>query len=71
MELSARNQLPGRVIDISIGAVMAEVTIDIGDGKTIVAAITRSSSERMGLQVGDEVIALIKATEVLVGKASG
>ena len=37
MELSARNQLPGRVAAIKFGEVMAEVVVDIGDGKTIVA----------------------------------
>ncbi len=47
---------------------MAEVTIDLGNGQTVVAAITRSSVERMGLQKGDDVVAIIKATEVMLGK---
>jgi molybdopterin-binding protein len=68
MELSARNQIPGKVSNVTLGAVMAEVTIDIGNGKTIVAAITRASADAMGLKVGDEVVAVIKATEVMVGK---
>ena len=68
MELSARNQLPGRVSKINLGGVMAEITIDLGDGKSVVAAITRASAESMGLKVGDEVLAVIKATEVMIGK---
>ena len=67
MRLSARNQLPGRVTAVRLGAVMAEVTIDIG-GHTLVAAITRPSAEELGLREGDTVTALIKATEILVGK---
>src|SRR3954464_8415597 len=65
MELSARNQLKGTVADIKLGAVMAEVAVDIG-GQQIVAAITRSSVERLGLKVGDSVLAIMKATEVMI-----
>ena len=68
VELSARNQLPGKVTEVTLGTVMAEVSIDIGDGKTIVAAITRSSAENLGLREGSEVVAVIKATEVMVAK---
>lgn len=67
MELSARNQLKGTVTAVTVGTIMAEVTIDIG-GQEIVAAITRGSVERLKLQPGDQVIAVIKATEVLIGK---
>jgi molybdopterin-binding protein len=67
MKLSARNQLPGTVTNITLGGVMAEVTIDIGHGLTVVAAITRGSVEAMGIKVGEKVTAVIKATEVLVG----
>jgi molybdopterin-binding protein len=70
MELSARNQLPGTVKAVTLGGVMAEVTIDLGNDLTVVAAITRGSAEGMGLKVGDSVVAVIKATEVLVGKKS-
>lgn len=47
---------------------MAEVTIQLPGGQEVVAAITRSSVERMNMAVGDEVTAFIKATEVMVGK---
>ncbi len=67
MELSARNQLRGTVTNIKLGTVMAEVVLKVGDNE-IVAAITRASVERLGLKVGDQATALIKATEVLIGK---
>ena len=67
MELSARNQLPGTVKSIKLGGVMAEVIIDV-NGLEVVAAITRTSAENMGLKVGDQVKAVMKATEVMVAK---
>jgi len=67
MEISARNQLPGTVKSIRLGAVMAEVVIDVS-GTEVVAAITRSSVESLGLKEGDSVKAIIKATEVMIGK---
>ena len=67
MELSARNQLKGTVTAVTVGTIMAEVTVDIG-GQEIVAAISRGSVERLQLQPGDRVTAVIKATEVLIGK---
>jgi molybdopterin-binding protein len=67
MELSARNQLNGTITDVNVGGIMGEVTIDIG-GQQIVAAITRGSIERLGLAVGQQAVAIIKATEVLIAK---
>ena len=71
MELSARNQIRGTVTAVTLGAVMAEVTVDIGNGQTLTAAITRNSVERMNLSEGDDVVVIIKATEVMVGKPTG
>jgi molybdopterin-binding protein len=67
VEISARNQLKGRVTSVKLGAVMAEVVVQVG-GNELVAAITRSSVERMGIKEGDEVSAIIKATEVMIAK---
>lgn len=67
MELSARNQLRGTVRSIQLGTVMAEVVVDIG-GQEVTAAITRSSVERLQLAEGQEVVVIIKATEVMIGK---
>lgn len=68
MEISARNQLRGKVTAIKLGTIMAEVNLQIA-GQEVVAAVTRSSVERLGLKVGDDALAIIKATEVIVGKA--
>ena len=66
METSARDQLKGTVTSVSIGAVMAEVVVDIG-GAQVVAAITKESAERLGLATGNAVTAVIKATDVMIG----
>jgi molybdopterin-binding protein len=66
MKLSARNQLNGTVRNLELGAVMAEVTVDV-NGQQIVSAITRASAERLGLAEGQPVTVFIKATEVLIG----
>lgn len=68
--ISARNRLRGRITSLSVDGVMAEVRIGIGD-QHLVAIITRGSAEGMRLRVGDQVQAVIKATEVMVGKAVG
>lgn len=69
MDLSARNQLRGTVKSVNLGAIMSEVVVDIG-GQDIVAAITRGSVERLALQEGTEVTAVIKATDVMIGIGS-
>lgn len=68
MRLSARNQLDGTVRDVKLGNVMAEVIIDLGDGREIVSVITRGSAEALALKEGDRVKAVIKSTEVMVAK---
>jgi molybdopterin-binding protein len=65
MELSARNQLRGRVLRITKGTVMAEVVVDVA-GNEIVAAVTRASVERLGIDEGSDVTVVIKATEVML-----
>ena len=67
MALSARNQFAGTVKSVALGNVMAEVVIAVKDIE-IVSAITRGSAESLGLKVGDKVTAIIKSTEVLIGK---
>ncbi|WP_296794984.1 molybdopterin-binding protein [uncultured Methanobrevibacter sp.] len=68
MELSARNQLKGKVSNVELGAVMANIKIEVEDPNTITAVITKESAERLGLKEGDDVTALIKSTEVIIGK---
>ncbi|MDY0391071.1 TOBE domain-containing protein [Desulfobulbus oligotrophicus] len=66
MALSARNQIKGKVKDVKKGMVMAEVTVEVAPGVEIVAAITTSSVERLGLAVGKEAQVAIKATSVML-----
>ncbi len=66
METSARNQLRGTVMSVSIGAVMAEIVVDV-NGIEVVAAITKDSAERLALADGKSVVAIIKATDVMIG----
>jgi molybdopterin-binding protein len=68
MKISARNQLKGVIREIKTGIVTAKVTIDIGGGNTISSVITVDSIEVLNLKVGDEVFAIIKSTEVMIGK---
>ena len=67
MSISARNRLRGRIARLTIDGLMAEVVLVIGD-QHLVSIITRSSAERLELKVGDEAFAVIKSTEVMVGK---
>ena len=67
LELSARNRLRGEIVRLRLDGLMAEIVIRIGD-QELVAVITRSSVDRMALVVGEEVFAVIKSTEVMVGK---
>src|SRR5262249_14596883 len=67
MEISARNQLKGKIKQVTPGAVMSEVVVDVG-GQEVVALITKASVERLGLKPGDAVVAIIKSTEVMIGK---
>ncbi|WP_405308651.1 molybdopterin-binding protein [Methanobrevibacter sp.] len=68
MKLSARNQLEGKVTGVELGAVMANVKIEIADPNVITAVITKESAEKLGLSEGDDVTAIIKSTEVIIGK---
>ncbi len=67
MQLSARNQLKGRVVRVKSGAIMAEVEIKVRAGK-LVAAITDRSVKRLKLVTGDTVTVIIKSTDLLIGK---
>lgn len=68
LRFSARNQLNAKVKSVKLGAVMAEVTVELADGQEIVSAITRTSAESLNLKQGDSVVAIIKSTEVMIGK---
>ena len=67
MKVSTRNQLSGKVVAVTLGNVMATIELDVG-GQRVVAAVTRESAEELGLEAGDDAVALVKATSVMVGK---
>ena len=67
LEISARNRLRGTIAHLRFDGLMAEVVLRIGD-QELVSVITRSSAERMRLRVGDVAFAVMKSTEVMIGK---
>lgn len=67
MKLSARNQLKGKITEVQEGAVNAIVKINVGNGNILTADITMQSVKELNLAVGKEVVAVIKATNVMVG----
>ena len=67
MKLSARNQFKGTIVEISEGAVNDIVTIDIGGGNVMSATISKAAVKELGLEVGKEAYAVVKATSVMVG----
>lgn len=68
MRISARNVLPGTVLGITKGAVNAEVVLSLRGSESIVAVITNASVDSLGLQRGSDAFAVIKASDVMVGK---
>ncbi|WP_036880237.1 TOBE domain-containing protein [Xylanibacter oryzae] len=67
MQLSARNSIKGKIVEITLGIVTAKIKLDIGNGNTIVSVITVDSVKEMGFKVGDEAFAIFKSTEVMIG----
>ena len=67
MKLSARNVLKGRVIEIDKGKVTAIVRIDVGGGTIITSSVTMSALEDLKLKKGSKVMAIVKASEVILG----
>jgi molybdopterin-binding protein len=68
MKLSTRNVLKGKVIDVKEGMVMAKVKVDVGGGNVISSIISLEAVKELGVKVGEEITALIKATNVILGK---
>jgi molybdopterin-binding protein len=68
VKLSARNQVPGKVVAVQKGQTTAHVRIDIGNGIIITSSITNEAVDDLGLAVGDDAIAVIKASDVMVAK---
>jgi molybdopterin-binding protein len=68
MKLSARNQLKGKIVEVTKGATTSHVRIDVGHGATITASITNEAVAELGLSKGDDAWAVIKASDVMIGK---
>jgi molybdopterin-binding protein len=67
MDISARNQLKATVKTVRSDGLVAEIVLDVS-GQEVVSTITSASAERLGLKSGDRVQAIIKASEVMIGK---
>jgi len=68
MKLSARNQIKGRITQVEKGQTTGHVHIDIGGGVTIHSSITNEAIDDLALKVGDDAMAVIKASDVMVAK---
>jgi molybdopterin-binding protein len=68
MAISARNQLEGKVVEVTMGDIMAHVVVRIGKSQ-IESVITRRSAEQLSLKKGDKVTVVIKSTEVMLDKS--
>ncbi len=68
MKPSARNQIKGRVVSVQKGQTTGHVRIDIGNGVIVTSSITNEAIDDLALKVGDDAIAVIKASDVMVAK---
>jgi molybdopterin-binding protein len=66
MKISARNQIAGRVVAVTMGATTAHVRVDIGGGNVVTSAITNTSATELGLEVGKEVTVIVKSSDVMI-----
>ena len=65
--ISGRNQLLGTVVEVTVDGLLAKVVLSMGTQR-VTAIITADSAHELGLKPGDQALALIKATEVMIGK---
>jgi molybdopterin-binding protein len=68
MKLSARNQFKGTVIAVIKGQTTAHVRVDIGNGNIVTSSITNEAVDDLGLKAGDAVTAIIKSSDIIIGK---
>lgn len=66
MKISARNRLKGKIVEVVKGATTAHVRIEIGTGAIVTASITNEAVDELGLTVGGEAYAVVKASDVMV-----
>jgi molybdopterin-binding protein len=68
MKLSARNQIAGKIAEVRKGQTTAHVRVDIGNGVMITSSITNEAVDELALKQGDSVVAVIKASDVMIAK---
>lgn len=68
MKLSARNVLSGKVVSVTKGTTTAHVKVELAPGRVITSSITNEAVDDLGLKVGDEVSAIVKSSDVIIGK---
>jgi molybdopterin-binding protein len=68
MKLSARNVLKGKVIAVTKGVTTSNIKLDLGNGIIITSSITVEATKDLKLKKGDDAYAIIKASEVIIGK---
>jgi molybdopterin-binding protein len=66
MQISARNRLKGKIVEVKKGATTAHVRIDIGGGSIVTASITNEAVDELGLAAGGDAFAVIKASDVMI-----
>jgi len=66
MKISARNVIKGKVVKVEKGAVNSEVVLELAGGTQVVSIITNTSVESLGLKVGKEAYAVVKASNVMI-----
>jgi molybdopterin-binding protein len=69
MKLSARNQIKGKILEVKKGATTAHVRVEIAPNQVITASITNEAVDELGLKAGSAAIAVIKASDVMIGVA--
>ena len=67
MRLSARNILKGKVVALTRGATTTHVKVEIVDGLVVTAAITNEAADDLGMTIGADAAAIIKASDVMIG----
>lgn len=67
MKISARNIIKGKIKEVKMGVVNAEILVEIPGGTEMVAIITKESADSLGLVAGKEVYTIIKASNIMIG----
>ncbi|WP_428023283.1 TOBE domain-containing protein [Arcobacter sp.] len=68
LNISARNKFQGIIENIYLGSVNAEVCVNVGNNDTVVSVITSNSIKNLNIKIGNSISAIIKATDIMIGK---